>query len=111
MTLIRKLFFICASYNYEKSAKYLTSKSNILAHALSRGTFIKFYQCCDSPNNMVQCKAYDVLKDLYFTDDVNDLYGDVEHNIRRTYNYAQKQYLLYCDKYGFNIMPASEDIL
>lgn len=66
MTLIRKLFFICASYNFEISAKYLTSKSNILADALSRDNFTKFYQCCDSPNNMVQCKAYDVLKDLYF---------------------------------------------
>lgn len=32
----------------------------------------------------------------------------VKHNTRRTYDYAQKQYLLYCDKYDFNVMPASE---
>jgi hypothetical protein len=32
----------------------------------------------------------------------------VKHNTRRTYDYAQKQYLLNCDKYDFNVMPASE---
>ena len=32
----------------------------------------------------------------------------VKYNTRRTYGFAEKLYLLFCDMYGFNVMPASE---
>ena len=64
MALIRKLFFICALYNFEISAVYLPSKSNVLADSLSRFDFKRFYNNCKEPYKMIQCAPIDVLHDL-----------------------------------------------
>ena len=42
MKLIRKLFYIAAFYNFECSAKYITSKNNYVADAISRGRIKQF---------------------------------------------------------------------
>lgn len=65
MTLLRKLFFVCAYYNFECSACHLPSKSNVLADALSRGDMPRFFVNCKNPLSMQKCQAIDVLYDLY----------------------------------------------
>lgn len=63
MTLLRKLFFICDYYSFECSAVYLTSKSNVLADALSRGDMNKFLLNCSE--KMYFCNATDILCDIH----------------------------------------------
>lgn len=63
MTLIRKLFFISSRCNFECSAVHLSSKSNNLADALSRGQKAKFFEKCEQ--TMYSCNAKDIKCDLH----------------------------------------------
>ena len=63
MTLLRKLFYICACFNFECSAVYIPSKANVLADALSRGNQSKFLSNCNT--KMYKCAADDISNDLY----------------------------------------------
>jgi hypothetical protein len=63
MTLLRRLFFICACCNFECSAKHLPSKRNVLADALSRNDMNRFSNNCNILN-MSKCKPVDILCDL-----------------------------------------------
>jgi hypothetical protein len=65
MTLQRKLLFIGACHNFEFSAVYIRSKSNVLADALSRGDLERFFRNCKSANIMQRCNSVDIMCDLY----------------------------------------------
>ena len=37
------------------------------------------------------------------------VFNGIKHNTRRTYDSAYKQYNLFCETYGFKLMPANEE--
>ena len=66
MTLIRKLLFIAAFFNFKITAVYLPSETNVLADSLSRCDYKRFYYNCKEPCKMTKCEAVDVLFDLNY---------------------------------------------
>ena len=60
MRLIRNMFFLCAQYSVEISARYVNTKNNDIADSLSRLQFDRFFECAPmadrymtAPNTMV----------------------------------------------------------
>ena len=45
MRLIRNMFFVCAQYGIEVTARYVNTKCNDIADSLSRLQFERFYSC------------------------------------------------------------------